>query len=213
MIAFGIAPVAMTVAAQSTPSSVSSLSQPSRPLVAEAAPTPPFTEASLVGEWDSGCARYVRGPGPEASFIRRHYLFTERAFSARYTFFADEQCKRALGVFHLSGPYKLGKVVPTAPTARDVDVTFARILLTVEAPEFLPRVQMCGNRPWEVGVQQDVTETGCIAFKPKATCGMDYDIVTVAGDVLFPGFRNLNMCVPEGRPVKLQTTAGAVKRK
>ena len=41
------------------------------PLAAHTQP-PSFTEAVLVGEWDSGpCSSFVRGPGPEVSAIRR----------------------------------------------------------------------------------------------------------------------------------------------
>jgi hypothetical protein len=42
---------------------------------------------------------------------------------------------------------------------------------------------------------------------------MDYDIVTIAQDVLYPGFRNVDMCKPIGRPTSLQMTAGAGRRK
>jgi Adenomatosis polyposis coli down-regulated 1 len=179
--------------------------------VAEAQPpTAPFTEQDLVGEWDSGpCATYVRGPDQSETYIRRQYLFTRTHYNVRYRFFADRECKRATVTAHVSGRYTLGPRVATAPDAREVDVYFDRVLMTADSPEALPRLEKCGARTWEVGVQQDVTENGCLNFKPKAACGMDYDIVSITGDVLYPGFRSANMCVKDGRPTKNQTTAGA----
>jgi Adenomatosis polyposis coli down-regulated 1 len=173
----------------------------------------PFTEQDLVGEWDSGvCATYVRGPDSTETFIRRQYLFTAKQYNVRYSFFADRECNRATVTAHVSGRYTLGARVATAPAAREVDVFFDRVLMTVDSPEALPRMEKCGTRVCEVGVQQDVTENGCLNFKPKAACGVDYDIVSITGDLLHPGFRSANMCVKDGRPSRSQTTAGAKRR-
>lgn len=173
---------------------------------------PAFTPADLVGEWDSGpCSRLVSGPGDDARFMRRRYLFTETAYSVRYTYFADEGCVRPLFTAHLSGRYALGETPAATPTARAADVYLDRVLLTVEAPELLPRVEGCGSRPWEVGVQQDVTEKGCLGFKPKAQCGVDHDLSSIAGGVFHGGFRTADTCTPAGRPTRVQSTGGARK--
>jgi hypothetical protein len=175
---------------------------------------PPFMPADLVGEWDSGpCSAFVRAQGVAPAPARRQYLFTSDRFEVRYTFFADGACTRPLFVVFMEGPYQLGGAVAGNPIARTVDVTFERRLLTIEAPEMLPRVAACGAQPWKVGVQQDISGTGCLAYKPIAQCSADYDITTIAGDVLYPGLRTPDMCTPAGRPTLVQDTMGAKKLK
>lgn len=176
-------------------------------------PATPFEPRDLVGEWDSGlCGSYVRAAGTDPVPIRRQYLFTEDQFSVRYTFYADAACSRTLFVVRTSGPYRLGATVAGRPQARAVDVIFEKRFLTIEAPEMLARVANCGRGNWQVGVQQDISDTACLVFKSKAQCGADYDIVTIADGVLFPGLRTPDMCTPAGRPTELQTTGGAKRR-
>lgn len=61
----------------------------------------------------------------------------------------------------------------------------------------------CGSAPWAAGVEQDVSQTGCLTFQPIADCPADYDIVNLTGDELRSGRRDADMCTPAGRPTAL----------
>jgi len=62
----------------------------------------------------------------------------------------------------------------------------------------------CGVDGWEVGMTQDVSETGCIGVaKTKNACAAEYDVVALEGDHLFFGKRVRDMCTPDGLPSTL----------
>lgn len=151
------------------------------------------------------CDVTALGPGPEISNFIRDYLVYPDRHSTRYSFFADPDCRSPLFTFQLSG-----RSVDRGPSAvvsgaRSVDAYFDRVLLTVENRAALPLIAGCGRRAWEVGVQQDITKTGCLFLKPRASCGLDHDLLQIDDKSMVPGFRTLNMCKPEGRPTRLQS--------
>jgi hypothetical protein len=76
---------------------------------------------------------------------------------------------------------------------------------TLDSPRGAPATRACADGKFEVGVQRDVTDAGCLFIKPKASCGVDYDIMKIKDGVATPGFRTGDMCKPEGRPTTLQS--------
>ncbi|MGL4608165.1 MAG: hypothetical protein ACRCYY_00555 [Trueperaceae bacterium] len=174
----------------------------------------PFNEKDMTGTWDGLSCASIMLTGPEADpnteqfplHFKRTYQFTETTFIAQYWLFADETCSRPLHSIRYSGNSKLGGIVSSEPTAREGDFTFEAIYLTVLDTSMLGATEGCGSTVWEVGVQQNISETGCLPFgiASLADYPTDHDIVTVQGNQLIPGFRTSNMGTPEGRPSTLQ---------
>lgn len=151
-----------------------------------------------------GCDNVALGPDDRLVAIQRDYLVWPGKHSTRYTFFADDRCRIGLFTFQLEGRSRT-RGTASVPGAVAVDVHFDRVLLTVHAYEALPQVAACGSKRWQVGVQQDVTRTGCLFIKPRRSCGIDHDILAIDEERMVPGFRTADMCRPEGRPARLQT--------
>jgi hypothetical protein len=178
------------------------ISQPSyaQP-TAVADPSPP-----ALTQWSSApCTSLALGPGKEISHIRRIYLLRGETHITRYHFFTDAKCIRPFFSFHLSGRALLGREVSRLVDTREAEVYFDRVLFTADAPEAIALASQCADGKFEVGVQRDVTETGCLFLKPKAQCGIDHDLVQIRKGILTPGFRTVDMCTPEGRPTRLQS--------
>jgi hypothetical protein len=171
--------------------------------------------ASLVfaqaapSEWSSApCSTVALGPGTNLSNIQRTFNLAGKSNTIQYRFFADDKCTLGLFTFVLKGGIEIGKPVPDVEGAGEVIVGLERVLFTLDSPRGGPAAKGCGDGQFEVGVQRDVTESGCLFIKPKATCGVDHDIMKIKDGMATPGFRTANMCKPEGRPIALQA-AGA----
>ncbi len=123
----------------------------------------------------------------------------------QYRFFADDKCTLGLFSLVIKGPVEIGKPVVNVEGAVDVKVGFERVLFTLDSPRGAAAAKGCGDGAFEVGVQRDVTESGCLFIKPKAACGVDYDIMKIKDGMATPGFRTPDMCRPEGRPTALQS--------
>jgi hypothetical protein len=161
---------------------------------------------SALTQWSSApCTSLALGPGKEISHLRRLYLLRGDTHVTRYHFFIDTKCTLPLFSFHLSGRALLGSKVSSLIDTREVNVYFDRVLFTADAPEAIALASQCADGKFEVGVQRDVTETGCLFLKPKAQCGIDHDLVQIRKGVLTPGFRTGDMCKPAGRPTRLQS--------
>jgi hypothetical protein len=154
----------------------------------------------------ASCDTLVIAPNTPPSHIRRDFLIYPKLgrHNVVYSYFADDKCNKPLMTFNLSGRVTNGDAVASIPGANKANVYFDRVLVTAESPEGVALVKACGKGRWEVGVQKDVTKTGCLLIKPKASCGVDMDIVRVADGVLTPGVRKENMCTEAGRPTELQ---------
>jgi hypothetical protein len=171
------------------------------------APTAQADDSAPLHFRSASCDTLVIAPNTPPSHIRRDFLIYPKLgrHNVVYSYFADAKCKKPLMTFNLSGRVTSGEALANIPGAIKTDVYFDRVLVTPESPQGVALVEKCGKGGWEVGVQQDVTETGCLLIYPKASCGVDMDIVKVANGVLTPGVRKQNMCTEAGRPTKLQS--------
>ena len=117
------------------------------------------------------CDTLVLTPGAPASHIRRDFLIWPKVgrHHVVYSYFADTACNKPLYTYNLSSRVTSGGPVAGVAGAVITDVDFDRVLVTAESPEGVSLVSKCGTGAWEVGVQNDVTETGCLLIKPKAS--------------------------------------------
>jgi hypothetical protein len=165
-----------------------------------------FAQTPPVTEWSSApCSSVALGPSQNVSHIQRSFLLAGKENTIQYKFFGDDKCVASLFTIVIKGSVELGKPVANVEGAVEVKVGFDRVFFTLDSPRGAPATRACSDGKFEVGVQRDVTEAGCLFIKPKASCGVDYDIMKIKDGVATPGFRTGDMCKPEGRPTSLQS--------
>jgi hypothetical protein len=157
-------------------------------------------------EWSSApCSSLAIGPGDEISHLQRIFLLGKLDYTIQYKYFSDPQCKLPLYSLIFKGTSDTTGVSKTIADTLDVTVNLDRVLFTLDSPRGAKAAVACGDGKFEVGVQRDVTSSGCLHIKPKSVCGYDYEIVKIKDGVAIPGFRNADMCTLQGRPTKLQS--------
>jgi hypothetical protein len=164
-----------------------------------------LTGADLVGVWSStGCEAYDDGNGGQ-NYLTRSFSLTDSRWSLDLTIYGDPDCTYGLFSSAIEGPYTLGGAA-SVEGATNGDFGFTTNVWTplVEDLATVFEQSGCASGAWEVGVGQDVTETGCIGVAhPIAECPVEFDIVKVEGDDLYFGARVTDMCQESGRPTAL----------
>jgi hypothetical protein len=155
------------------------------------------------------CSSLALGPTDDISHVQRIYAFKGTEQTTQYKFFADEKCTKPLHSFVFKGKVEMGKPVQGLADTVEAKVTFERVLFTVDSPRGLKSADGCADGKFDVGVQRDVSEAKCFFMQPIKSCGFDYDIVRIKDGIATPGFRTANMCMPEGRPTKLQNVGAS----
>jgi hypothetical protein len=165
-----------------------------------------FAQTTQMTEWSSApCSSVALGPSQNVSHIQRIFLLAGKENTIQYKFFGDDKCVASLFTIVIKGSVELGKPIASVEGAVEVKVGFDRVFFTLDSPRGAPATRACADGKFEVGVQRDVTEAGCLFIKPKASCGVDYDIMKIKDGMATPGFRTGDMCKPEGRPTSLQS--------
>lgn len=170
----------------------------------------PLGGEDLAGHWmTEGCEAYPNGQGG-TNYLTRDFTLTESTWDLTFTLFGDEGCTVALFSAKIHGPYTLGALSAKVEGATEGQFAFETnewTALTADMASAFTGAG-CGSGAWEVGVTQDVTETGCIGVAhPVAECPEEYDVVAVDGDALYFGQRITDMCKEDGRPAALNTYA------
>ena len=170
----------------------------------------PFEEKELHGDFasDGGCETQLRPNGSPSHFHRAYHFAPDGTWRMVRTFHADKTCNSPLLILRLAGTYSLGQTSPIVAAARAAALSFDLIHVTLQNAKAKPMVAGCGAGAWQVGLEKDVSGTGCpgLEFKPLAECSVDHDIAQIRDGVLYPGVRTSDMCTPEGRPTALQPT-------
>lgn len=168
--------------------------------------TDTLSPAQLAGQWVSPvCEAYDDGAGGK-NYLTRDFTLTESSWNLVFTAFGDEACSYPLFSGEIEGPYAL--TGPSDAIADAVEGEFGLASVTWTAldagiAEYFTSAA-CGSAAWEVGVAQDVSETGCIGVAhPVSACPVEYDVVAIDEGQLFFGERITNMCEPVGRPAAL----------
>ncbi len=178
------------------------------PAVAQGAAPPRLDETTLAGKFESegGC----ENPSPAGRPFHRVYHFTsDGTWRMTRTIHGDPTCKSPLLTLRLAGTYRLGADSTAGPGAREAELSFDVLHVTLRNAAAAPLLAGCGSGSGEVGLEKDVGGTGCpgLGFKPLAECSVDHDIAQFKNDVLFPGVRpepgKGDMCTPARRPTSL----------
>jgi hypothetical protein len=166
----------------------------------------PLTGAELTGSWSSPvCEAYDNGMGGK-NYLTRDFTLTATTWRLDLGLFGDDACTVPLFSAEIEGPYTLGALSTKVPGATEGNFSYDSLVWTAQTADIaaLFTSSDCGADPWEVGVPQDVSVTGCIGVaKPIADCPTDHDVVAIEDGQLFFGERITDMCKPEGRPAAL----------
>jgi len=184
------------------------------PAVAQVAAPARLDEAKLAGKFESegGC----ENPPGGSPFHRVYHFTSDGTWRMVRTIHNDKSCTSPLLTLRLAGTYRLGDDSKVVPGAREAELSFDVLHVTLRNAAVDKMLAGCGTGSWEAGLEKDVSGTGCpsLGFKPLAECSVDHDIAQIKNDVLFPGVRpdpgKGDMCTPARRPASLQPT-GAKK--
>jgi hypothetical protein len=162
--------------------------------------------SELVGTWSSAvCEAYPDGNGG-TTYLERSFAFTDSTWSLDLDVFGDEGCTVPLFSAAIRGGYAVGAASSTVEGATEATFDFDENVWTAHDPALadLFTASGCGTEPWEVGVAQSVSETGCIGVAhPKDECPIEYDLLMRDGDDLYFGARTTDLCTVDGRPTAL----------
>lgn len=157
---------------------------------------------SLGGTW--------RDPSPYAygkAFGQREFTFDRGTWSLRFTLFLDPGGKSPVFTFRTHGRYEVGAASTAVPGAYDTRFTEEQKLLTLDTPDpGLAKAfgfDACGL---QVGLEKDVSATGCSRWPAVSACPADHDLLALlAPDRLAFGERpaDNDMCTPDKRPTAL----------
>ena len=132
------------------------------------------------GRWRSAAPEPATRPDGEVVYLRRTHSIDGRKWSMAFTFSADATGTRQLFSGRNSGAVWIGGYRALDQTYEAL-FAFDRRRLTPHTPETAEALAAAGCRAaaWAVGVQQDVTETGCPPFRvrARASCVGEYDVV------------------------------------
>ncbi len=172
-------------------------------LVACAAPTVNFTEKDLTGRWASPQSELVEGATP----LYGHWDFTltDKTWTHTFTAYADPEGTVKLFQYRVGeSPYQLGAAIANQDKTRAGDFIVSSRYMTAFVPDFITLFtdSQCGNGTWEIGVEQEVTQTGCAFIPSSVACPAEYDLVRLDGNQLTFGDRAGDMC-DTTRPEKL----------
>jgi kynurenine formamidase len=168
-------------------------------------PKPPPILGRLDGRWRSTTPEPIIRPDGQVVYLRRTLSIDGRKWSMAFTFSADANGTRPLFWGRNSGAVSIGDYRALDQTYEAL-FAFDRRRLTPHTPKTAEALTAagCGAAAWAVGVEQDVTETGCPPFRVRAlaSCAGEYDVVRLTKRGLWLGARPADgdLCTPDRRP-------------
>jgi hypothetical protein len=157
----------------------------------------------LIGRWVSPSPEPMPMPDGNTLYNLRDFILTEKAWAMLFTAYGDPGATFKLFTLRIEGTYNLGAASTDVPGARNADFHFAGRYLTANAQPMLDMFKgaKAGDGNWQLGVEQDVSKTGCLFIPSVAQAPVEYDLVRRDGDNLFFGDRSADLT--KARPKKL----------
>jgi hypothetical protein len=141
------------------------------------------------------------------AFGRRAFSFDHGRWTLDFTLALDPAFARKVFAFRTGGTYRVIGAAAAVPGAFQADFREESknvTLLTSDAAIATAfGLAACGLA---VGVEKDVSQAGCAAWKPVSACPQDHDLLALdAAGGLYFGVRpaDNDMCAPERRPTAL----------
>jgi hypothetical protein len=149
-------------------------------------------------------------PAPEpwyGAWGTREFGFRDGAWTLAFTLALDPGMQRPVFRFRTGGPFEVRGASAVVPGAFEAvffeDTKHVTLLAADPAVAAAFGLAGCGLEP---GRESDISERGCAAWRPVATCREDHDLLALAPDGgLHFGVRprDNDMCTPDRRPTAL----------
>jgi len=157
----------------------------------------------LEGSWKSVAPEATPNPDGSITYIVREFSFPGgEDWSMTFTGFGDEQGTFKLFSGRMVGTYQLGEESADVEGATKAVFGFDQKFFTVAFQDIADMFNG-GEGDWQVGVEKDITETGCMFVPSVAQAGAEYDIVKIVDGQLFFGDRSTDLFSEANRPTKL----------
>jgi len=128
------------------------------PAVAQGAAPARLDEAKLAGKFESeGC----ENPPGGSPFHRVYHFTSDGTWRMVRTIHGEPTCKSPLLTLRLAGNYRLGDDSKVVPGAREAELSFDVLHVTLRNDKAASMLEGCGTGLWEVGLEKDVSGTGC----------------------------------------------------
>jgi hypothetical protein len=141
---------------------------------------------AAAGKWKSPLAEDM-GNG---SFATRDFQITSTRWSLLFTIYGDKELAYPLLAFRAEGPWSVGADSTVVAGANEAMFDFATKKLTLISAD--PAVASgfgVGGCGLEVGLEKDISQSGCSFFLSVAQYPREYDLVKVDADTLYLGAR------------------------
>lgn len=153
-----------------------------------------LTIDDIAGRWETAAPVY-----DEASRVFGSYVFEFHGHRWTVLFTASADAAGQQRLFSLRvGPstYNLGKPVQGMANAVEGDFERGSLHLTAHAGALAAMFNNsgCGQGEWQIGVEREVTATGCAFVASRSSCPMEHDIVAFDGRTLSLGDRSRSLC-------------------
>lgn len=156
-------------------------------------PPPPFGPEAVVGTWISEACEPSQG-----EFIFRQLTLTDTRWQVFGTVFDDSGCTVTMFSFDLQGRWAITDGSHLGADVAEATFVLESSVWTVHQDIYAMAftINACGSEPWQVGVPQDISETGCIGFAyPVAGCpDGEMDLLRLSEDRLYVGDRGVDLC-------------------
>lgn len=159
------------------------------------------TLQALLGTYESPRVEQWYG-----GFGTREFVFRDGHWSLDFTHALDPAMTRRTFRFRTGGAYRVAEPSPAVEGAFHTvfDEDWKHVTLLTDAPEIVAAMGLaeCGLA---FNLETDVSETGCAAWRPVASCGEDHDLLALGPEGLHFGVRpaDNDLCTPEKTPTAL----------
>jgi hypothetical protein len=178
----------------------------------------------LNGKWQSEKPETIKNQDETTMYVVRGASFEDDRWEIIIKTFLDEKCKYPLFKVRATGKFVLGGESNDVKGATCVDFKNTGRYVTAENKAVVEMLNHAAvlSRGWEIGVEQDVSEDGCLLVPSVADCPVEYDLLKKDGEKLYfgdytpeqkeklqkaavknAGETSEGICSPENRPGQL----------
>ncbi len=180
--------------------------------------------ADLNGKWQSKKPEPIKNQDETTLYVKREASFEDDNWEIVIKTFLDDACKYPLFKVRATGKFVLGgesKIVNGATCADFKNTARYGTAENDAVVEMLNHAAVL-SRGWEIGVEQDVSEDGCLLVPSVADCPVEYDVLKKDEEGLYfgdytpeqkekmqktaaknAGETSEGICSPENRPGQL----------